>query len=179
MTIHLRRYCGPKNGSRSTVTRYSCCCFRQHPYSSPNRTNLSSRRTNQSNPINRSITLQTIYLDTTNNVQFPHPLPPRARRTHPQHHHPPQAPRRRPTLQHHPLKKRQRRDRGQEPGLDTRHPQKGPAGCAVCQQQGGERVSKLGPPGFEGLCNGGLMLMCFEETERRTSAVMRPVRRTR
>jgi hypothetical protein len=146
-------------------------------FSSPASTCLHIERTTE--PINRSTTLQSIHLDTTNNVQLPHLLPPRARCTYPQHYHLHQAPRRSPTLQHHNLKKRQRRDRRQEPRLDTRHPQKGPAGCAVCQQQGGERVSKLGPHGFEGSCNGGLMLMCFEETERRTSAVMRPAKRTR
>jgi hypothetical protein len=120
-------------------------------FSSIASTCLNVERVNPTQP-NRSINNTSTNLPhhTTNDVRLPHILPPRARRTHPQHHHPHQASDRRPTLQHHLLKKRQRRDRGQEPRLDPHHPQKGPAGCAVRQQQGGERVSNLGFHDFAG-----------------------------
>jgi hypothetical protein len=86
MTIHLRRYCGPKNGSRSTVTATlpAASANRQHPYSSfqQHRPVFTLNQSIQSNPTDRSTTHQVIRL--SHKQQCPASSPsPAARSSHP------------------------------------------------------------------------------------------------
>ena len=118
--------------------------------------------------INNTLTNQPHHA--TNHVRLPHILPPCTRHNQPQHHHSDQT-FRRPTLQHRSLKTSRRR-------LDPHHPQKGPAGRAVSQQQRGKRVS-LDTQALAFLQHRGQVLIHFQGAEPRTPAATLHARRTR